>query len=196
MKQEARLALCILAGLMFAAASHADKWSVFHFKGSNPAGTIQGALVLNRDAVRTTTETGYRFETPVDFLHLKVIGSSGILDEFTQSADNPNSLTITKGEDGSTQFILLVEPAPTDPTPPGTTRTFLMIFAFDGEAPWGDSVPDRTITDAANFILGWGEIYDLSVSADEVRVSELARQLGALNAELRKIRKSLASGQK
>jgi hypothetical protein len=71
-----------------------------------------------------------------------------------------------------------------------------MIFAFDGEAPWGDSVPDRTITDAANFILGWGEIYDLSVSADEVRVSELARQLGALNAELRKIRKSLASGQK
>lgn len=196
MKPIASLALTALAGFILATTLHANNHSVFSFKGSNPVETIQGVLVLNRDAVRTTTATGYRFETPVDFLHLKVIGPSGTLGEFTLSADNPNDLTVTKGEDGSTQFLLRVEPVPTDPPPPGTTRTFIMIFAFEDEAPWGDSVPDRTITDTADLILGWGEIYDQSVSVDEVRVNEVARQLGSHNAELRKLRKNLASGQK
>jgi len=192
MNQSARLVLLALPGFLLATALHADNWSVFSFKGSNPIGTIQGLLVLNRDAVRTDTATGYRFETPVDFLHFRVSSSSGILDEFMLSADNPNSLTITKGGDGSTQFALIVEPATTNPPPPGSTRTFIMIFAFDGDAPWGDSVPDRTITGAKDLILGWGEIYDQSVSVEEVRLNEQAHQLGAHNSELRGLRKELA----
>ena len=192
MKQSPRLALLALTGFFLATALHAQDWSVFSFKGSNPAGTIQGLLVLNRDAVRTTTANGYSFETPVDFLHFTVSRPSGILDEFMLSADNPNSLTITKGADGSTQFLLLVEPSTTNPPPPGSTRTFVMTFSFEGEAPWGDLVPDRTITDAAYLGLAWEDIYDQSVSVAEVRLNEEARQLGALNAELRRFRKGLA----
>ena len=192
MKQSPRLALLALTGFFLATALHAQNWSVFGFEGSNPIGTVRGLLVLNRDAVRTTTATGYSFETPVDFLHFKVTTSSGVIDEFTLSSDDSNSLTITKGQDGSTQFLLLVEPAAANQSPPGSTRTFIMTFSFEGMAPWGDSVPDRTIKGTEYLGLGWGDIYDQSVSVATVRLNDQARQLGALNAELRKLRKELA----
>jgi hypothetical protein len=195
MKQEARLVLSILAGLMFATASHADTRSVFSFKGSNPDETIQGVLVLNLDAPRTTTATGFSFETPVDFLHYTVRDATGVFATFTLTADNPNTLTITKGTDGSTRFLLLVEPVPTDPPFPGPPA-FLMEFTYPGDAPWGDSVPDRTIEGVTDVSLGAFDLFDQFVSIEEVAINELARQLGALNAELRKLRKDLAKGAK
>lgn len=178
---------------MFANASHAGTRSVFNFKGSNTAETIQGVLVLNLDAVRTDTATGYNFETPVDFLHYTVRDGSGVLSSFTLTVDNPNTLTITKDEGGPTRFFLLVEPVPTDPPFPGPPA-FIMEFSFPGEAPWGDGVPDRTIEGATDVILGASDLYPESVSIDEVMINELARELGALNAELRKLRKYLANG--
>lgn len=180
---------------MFATASFADNWSVFSFKGSNSVETIQGELVLNLEAIRTTTATGFSFETPVDFLHYKVRDASGVIASFTLTVNNPNVLTITKGAGGSTSFRLLVEPVPTDPPFPGPPA-FVMEFSFPGAAPWGDLVPDRTIAGATAVSLGASDLYDQSVSVDEVRINELARQLGPLNAELRKFRKHLASGRK
>jgi len=195
MKQKARLVLSTLACLTLAIALHADARSVFSFTGSNSFETIQGELVLNLEAVRTTTATGFSFETPVDFLHYKVRDASGVISSFTLTADNPNVLTITKGAGGSTLFRLLVEPVPTDPPFPGPPA-FTMEFSFPGEAPWGDSVPDRTIAGAMDVTIGASDVYPESVSISEVAVNELARQLGSLNAELRKIRKHLANGQK
>lgn len=191
MKHLTRLSLWIIAGLPFAAALTADDRAIFSFKGSNTVETIQGELVLNRDAVRTTTATGYSFATPVDFLHYTVSDASGIQARFTLTAENPNVLTITKGADGSTRFFLLVEPVPTDPPFPGPPA-FTMEFAFPGAAPWGDWVPDRTVAGATDVSLGASDLYDESVSIVEVSISELARQLGAVNAELRRIRKYLA----
>jgi hypothetical protein len=191
MKQIARLALAALAGFLLASSLHADDRSVFSFKGSNQVETIQGELVLNLDAVRTATATGFSFETPVDFLHYKVWDASGVIASFTLTADNPNVLTIIKNLDGSTTFRLLVEPVPTDPPFPGPPA-FTMEFSFPEDAPWGDWVPDRTIAGATNVSLGASDLYDQSVSIVEVAVNELARQLGSLNAQLRKIRKSLA----
>lgn len=195
MKQIPSLGLWILAGLTFATALHADDRTVFSFTGSNQVETIQGALVLNRDAVRTSTATGYSFATPVDFLHYTVSDASGILASFTLTAENPNVLTITKGADGSTRFFLLVEPVPTDPPFPGPPA-FTMEFSFSGAAPWGDWVPDRTVTGATDVSLGASDLYDESVSIVEVTISELARELGAVNAELRGIRKYLARDSK
>jgi hypothetical protein len=191
MKQIARLALAALAGFLLASSLHADDRSVFSFKGSNQVETIQGELVLNLDAVRTATATGFSFETPVDFLHYKVRDASGVIANFTLTADNPNVLTIMKNLDGSTTFRLLVEPVPTDPPFPGPPA-FTMEFSFPEDAPWCDWVPDRTIAGATNVSLGASDLYDQSVSIVEVAVNELARQLGSLNAQLRKIRKSLA----
>jgi hypothetical protein len=195
MKQEARFALSILAGLMFATASQAATRSVFHFNGSNSVETIQGVLVLNLEAIRTTTPTGFRFETPVDFLHYTVKDATGVFATFTLTPDNPNTLTIIKGTDGSTRFSLIVEPVPTDPPFPGPLA-FTMDISFPGAAPWGDWVPDRTIEGAMNVVLGASDLYPESVAIVEVAINELARQLGALNAELRKIRKELAQGKK
>jgi hypothetical protein len=195
MKQIARLALSALAGFTLATALHANSHSVFSFKGSNPVGTIEGVLVLNLDAVRTATATGYSFETPVDFLHYTVRDATGVFASFTLTADNPNTLTITKGTDGSTRFLLIVEPVPTDPPFPGPLA-FTMEFTFSGAAPWGDSVPDRTIEGATDVSLGAFDLFDESVSIEEVAINELARQLGAINAELRELRKYLAHGAK
>jgi hypothetical protein len=195
MKQIARLALSALAGFTLATALNANNHSVFSFKGSNTVETIQGVLVLNCNAVRTTTATGFSFETPVDFLHYTVRDATGVLATFTLTADNPNTLGITKGTDGSTKFFLLVEPVPTDPPFPGPPA-FLMEFSYQGEAPWGDSVPDRTIEGATDVSLGAFDLYDESVSIDEAMINELARQLGAHNAELRSLRKYLANGAK
>ncbi|HUG09393.1 MAG TPA: hypothetical protein VMM36_00170 [Opitutaceae bacterium] len=141
--------------------------------------------------MRTTTVTGFSFVTPVDFLHYTVSDASGVLGSFTLSADNPNVLTITKGADGSSRFLLLVEPVPTDPPFPGPPA-FSMEFSYPGAAPWGDAVPDRTITGATDVSLGASDLFTESVSIVEVTLGELARQLGAFNAELQKIRKHRA----
>lgn len=193
MKPSARLALLALSGFLLATALHADDWSVFSFKGSNQFETINGALILNRDAVRTATPTGYSFETPVDFLHYTIRDASGVLGTFTLSAENPNTLTITKGADNSTRFFLLVEPVQTDPPFP-MPPAFIMEFSFPGEAPWGDWVPDRTIEGATNVSLGASDLYSQSVRISEVMINELARQLANANAELRMLRRELAQG--
>lgn len=183
----------LLSSLCTATLLHADDRSVFSFKGSNSIETIQGVLVLNLNAPRTETATGFSFETPVDFLHYTVSDATGVFATFTLTADNPNFLTITKGADSSTSFRLLVEPVPTDPPFPGPLA-FTMEFTFSGAAPWGDAVPDRTIEGATDISLGAFDLFDESVSIVEVTISELARELGAVNAELRKLRKDLAKG--
>jgi len=193
MKSILRPAVWLLACFPCATLLHAEDRSVFAVHGSNSLEVIQGALVLNRDAVRTITATGYTFESPVDFLHYTVSDATGVLDSFTFAAENPNVLTITKGADGSTRFFLLVEPVPTDPPFPGPVA-FTMEFSFPGEAPWGDRVPDRTIEGAMHVSLSARDQYTQSVSIVEVTVVELASQLGAINAELRKLRKYLAKG--
>jgi len=183
----------LLATLCSATLLHADDRSVFAIHGSNGFETIRGALVMNRDAVRTTTSTGYSFASPVDFLHYTISDGSGVLATFTLSAANPNVLRITKAGDGFTRFHLFVEPVPTDPPFP-SPPAFEMTFSFPGDAPWGDWVPDRTIAGVTEVSLGASDLYDQSVVIAEVTLPELARQLGAANAELRRLRRLLAKG--
>lgn len=179
--------LCLFASFLCAPVLQADDRAVFRFQGSNASETIEGVLVLNRSTTRTGITTGYTFESPVEALHYAVSDASGVLARFTFNPDNPNSVVVTAGADGSRAFRLVVEPVPSDPPFPGTLA-FLMEFSFAGEAPWGDFLPDRTIVGARETRLGAADLYDQSVS-----IVELTRELAAVEEELRRLETGFAA---
>lgn len=183
MKRIPRLNIWLLAPIFCAVPLKADESAVFAFHGSNAAQErIEGTIVLNRSSVRTTTSNGYSFATPVQSLHYTISDPTGFIAEFTFSEANPNSLTIIKGKKNATSFHLRVEPIPTDPPFPGPLA-FTMDFAFDGVAPWGDWVPDRTITGAHDVSVGASDLYNQSVSIVEISQNEIA----AIETELRRL---------
>ena len=175
MKRIPRLLLWSFASLACAAPLAADDNAVFSFKGSSSDNSrqIEGTIVLNRSATRTATATGFTFESPVRALHYTESDSGNIVADFTFTPANPNSLTIVKGKKDATAFHLLVQPVPTDPPFPGPTA-FIMDFAFDGAAPWGDWVPDRTITGAKSVSLGASDIYPQLVAIVGITGQEIA----------------------
>ncbi|HEY5551907.1 MAG TPA: hypothetical protein VIK52_08460 [Opitutaceae bacterium] len=187
MKQLPRLTLWVLAGLTFSTALHADDRAVFSFKGSNAFETIEGILVLNRSATRTATASGFTFASPVEALHYVVTEGASVNSRFTFTAANPNSLAITKGAGGSTSFLLFVEPVPTDPPFPGPLA-FSMEFSFPGAAPWGDWVPDRTISGAQNMRLGAHDLFE-----DSVSIVETNREVATIEVELQELEAAFAA---
>lgn len=177
----------LLACLSCATLLHAEDHSVFRFKGANASETIEGVLVLDRTAVRTTTATGFSFAAPVAALNYTVKEGASVVVDFAFTSVNPNTATITNGGGGSTVFKLIVERVPSNPPFPGPPA-FTMEFGFPGAAPWGGHLPDRTIIGAQGLQLGAHDLFTISVSVVEVE-SEFA----AIEAELRRL--EVAMGQ-